>query len=349
MKEFYRKNKKWIEDFFLFVGIVLLSYLFFEYLFPFVAPFFIGWLLSLLFHPFVTFLEEKIKLPRWAGSLLSLLLLIGFFSIVVVGIWNKLMSEAHLFYENFPTYLEQLKIAISNLQESLPLEIQVQMERSGDTISSVLTSFVTNKGGQSIKVLGAIPNGLMLAIVSLLSSYFFTKDKKEIGSFTKKTLPALEGGYQKAQQELKNSVLAYCKTQLILMLYTFTICLIGLLILRSPYTLLLCVVISIIDAIPFFGSGFILWPGALIHFLTGNHVLGIGYLVIYLCVNLMRQIMQPKILGTQIGLHPLLTLVSMYVGLKAFGVLGMIIGPILAVLMKAFFHARGQKNQTEMP
>jgi len=349
LKEFYQKNQKLTEDFLLFVGILVVSYIFFKYLFNFIAPFFFGWLLSLLFNPFVTFLEKKIRLPRWAGSLLSILLLIGFFYIVVAGIWNKLMTEAVLFAQNLPAYLKQLEISLTELQNSLPREIQKQIALSGNTLSSVFTSMVTANGGQSIKVLGAIPNGFMITIVSLISSYLFTKDKREISDFTYKKLSALQDGYQNAERELKNSIVAYCKTQLILMIYTFTICLIGLLILHSPYTLLLSVVISVIDAIPFFGSGFILWPGAAIHFLTGNHILSIGYLVIYVCVNLIRQIMQPKILGNQIGLHPLLTLVSMYVGLKAFGVLGMIIGPILAVLIKAFFHARKHLVQSNTP
>ena len=348
MKQFYKTNQTFIENLLLFVGILAVSYIFFKYLFIFIAPFFFGWLLSLLFHPFVTFLEKKIKLSRWIGSLLSILLLMGFFSIVVVGVWNKLITEASLFVQNFPDYLTQLKTSFATLQASLPQEIQNYIKHSKN-ITSVLTSLMTNKSGVSIKLLGAIPNGFMITIVALISSYFFTKDKIEIANFTRKLLTGFQSGYQNAQRELKNSVLAYCKTQLILMIYTFTICLVGLLILQSPYALLLCVLISVIDAIPFFGSGFILWPGAAMHFITGNHFLAIGYLIIYICVNLIRQIMQPKILGTQIGLHPLLTLISMYVGLKAFGVLGMIIGPILAVLMKAFFHARNQRIQSKTP
>ena len=123
------------------------------------------------------------------------------------------------------------------------------------------------------------------------------------------------------------------------MIYTFSACLVGLLLLRSPYALLLSVVISLIDALPFFGSGFILCPGAVIYLVMGEPYIALGYVIIYLCVNSIRQILQPKILGTQIGLHPLWILISMYVGLKCIGLLGMIIGPILAVLLKAIYQA----------
>ena len=143
--------------------------------------------------------------------------------------------------------------------------------------------------------------------------------------------------------ELKASVWGYIKTQIILMGFTFAITLIALLVMHSPYPLLLSIVIALIDSLPFFGSGFILWPGAVIHLLTGNTFLAIGYMALYGIIQVMRQILQPKILGTQIGLHPLLTLFSMYFGFKCIGVIGLIIGPIIAVILKAFFRL---KNQT---
>ena len=180
----------------------------------------------------------------------------------------------------------------------------------------------------------------MIIIVALISAYFFTKDKTLISAFTHKHFHTLfEGQLKEAKEQLKYSILGYVKTQCILMFYTFVICIIGLLLLRSPYALLLSVIISFIDALPFFGSGFILWPGAVIYMIIGKPSVAVGYIIIYLCVNFMRQIMQPKILGTQIGLHPLLILISMYIGLKCIGFLGMIIGPILAVLLKAVYQA----------
>ena len=126
------------------------------------------------------------------------------------------------------------------------------------------------------------------------------------------------------------------------MIYTFVITAVGLTILQSPFALLLSIVIAVIDALPFFGSGFILWPGAVIHLLLGDIKLAVGYMVIYAAVQIMRQIMQPKILGTQIGLHPLLTLFSMYFGYRCIGFWGLLLGPVLAVLLRAYFQSREQ-------
>ncbi len=347
MKEFLKQNKLLLKHTIILFVTIFFTYIFFQYLFRFIAPFFIGWLLSLLFVPFVNFLEKKIKLPRWIGSFIAILLLIGFFVSIVLGLWKKLYTEAQLFYKNLPFYINDLQSSMQKISHSVddvmahfPVDLRPYLDSSFNALLGVLPSLIQSGGSQSFNLLKAIPNIIMIIIVALISAYFFTKDKALISAFSHKHFDILfEGQLKEAKEHLKYSVLGYIKTQCILMLYTFTICIIGLFLLRSPYALLLSVIISLIDALPFFGSGFILWPGAVIYFIMGNPSIAVGYIIIYLCVNFMRQIMQPKILGTQIGLHPLLILISMYIGLKCIGFLGMIIGPILAVLLKAVYQA----------
>ena len=182
-------------------------------------------------------------------------------------------------------------------------------------------------------------------LIALLSSYFFTKDAALIRKlYEKHVLSLFRTSIHNTKRNLKTSVWGYIKTQLILMIYTFAITFIGLLVLRSPFALLLSVIIAIIDALPFFGSGFILWPGAVIHLILGSPKLAIGYMVIYAAVQIMRQIMQPKILSTQIGLHPLLTLFSMYFGYKCIGFWGLLLGPVIAVMLQAYFQTREKET-----
>lgn len=347
MKNFLKQNKILLQHIGILFTVILFVYVFFQYLFQFIAPFFIGWLFSLLFVPFVNFLEKKANIPRWIGSLLSILLLIGFFAIIVFGLWKKLYTEAQLFYQNLPFYIEDLQASINKLSDDVdnivqhfPIDLSPYFDSALNAVLSVLPSLIQSGGSQSFNVLKAIPNIIMITIVALISSYFFTKDKALVSAFFHKYFHTLfEGQFKQAREHLKYSILGYIKTQCILMFYTFVICIVGLLLLHSPYALLLSVITSIIDALPFFGSGFILWPGAVIQLIIGKPSIAVGYIIIYLCVNFMRQVMQPKILGTQIGLHPLLILISMYIGLKCIGFLGMIIGPILAVLLKAVYQA----------
>ena len=347
MREFLRQNKLLLERIMMLLLTICFTYIFFHYLFRFIAPFFIGWLLSLIFVPFVNFLEKKIKLPRWIGSLVAILLLIGFFIIIVLGLWKKLYTEAQLFYQNLPFYINDLQNSIEKISHNVdnmvahfPVDLRPYLDSSFNVLLGILPSLIQSGGSQSFNLLKAIPNIIMVTIVSFISAYFFTKDKALISAFFHKYFHTLlEGQLKEAKEHLKYSILGYVKTQCILMFYTFTICIIGLFFFFFPYALLLSVIISLIDALPFFGSGFILWPGAVIYLIMGSSSIAIGYLIIYHCVNFMRQVMQPKILGTQIGLHPLLILISMYIGLKCIGFLGMIIGPILAVLLKAIYQA----------
>lgn len=250
-----------------------------------------------------------------------------------------------------PHYIQSIQAAIDSiwaqleqLRQALPGSIQPYLEKVQSSLSSILLSLVQS-GSSSLT---GVPNFLLGLLIALFSAYFFTKDRDKIYALANSHIaPLLGDSINRTRKELKYSLWGYVKTQLILMIYTFGICIIGLMVLRSPYALLLSVVIAIIDALPFFGSGFILWPGALIHLILGDTKLCIGYLVIYAAVQIMRQIMQPKILGTQIGLHPLLTLFSMYFGLKCIGFWGLILGPVIAVLLRAYFQTRQMEESKD--
>ncbi len=347
MSEFLNKNKKMIINISIILFVILFSYVFFNYLFKYIAPFVIGWIISLIYNPIVDFLENKFNIKRWLGTLITIVLIIGFLSSAVALVFSKLFTEAELFINRLPSYIDNLKIIIIDLGNkvkeifnNLPFGNIFDFNKSPINFSNIITPIIQTGSSGSFNAVKAIPGFLMIVIMALISSYFFSKDKYEIKKFFKKHIPLSENNHWIiVKQNLLNSLGGYFKTQLILMCYTFVICTIGFLIIKSPYGLLLSVVTSIIDALPFFGSGFILWPAIAISVLSGEYYLAVGYTIIYLIINLMRQIMQPKILGTQIGIHPLIALISMYIGLKIVGVLGMIIGPIIAVVIKAFFEA----------
>ena len=132
---------------------------------------------------------------------------------------------------------------------------------------------------------------------------------------------------------MKKYVWGYIKAQLTLMCISFTVLLVGLSVLKINYAPIIALAIAFIDALPFFGSGAILWPWSVVAFIMGNTLEGIGLIIIYLCVILMRQFMEPKIVSKNIGVHPLITLMSMYVGFRIFSLGGMILGPLVMVIL----------------
>ena len=354
MRDFYLKNRQALQDFLILGATILFCFLFFRYLFPIFLPFLVGWLLSLLFRPLATYLEKR-HIPRWIASLFCILLFLGLISLFVALIGNRIAAQAQSFLRLMPQYMLLIQNALNRFWTQLdsllvvlpdPLQnlIQNSTEQLRGNLSSILLSLVQSTGSSSLT---SVPNFLLGVLIALLSSYFFTKDAALIRSlYEKYVLSLFRTSIHNTKRNLKTSVWGYIKTQLILMIYTFAITFIGLMVLRSPFALLLSVIIAIIDALPFFGSGFILWPGAVIHLILGSPKLAIGYMVIYAAVQIMRQIMQPKILGTQIGLHPLLTLFSMYFGYKCIGFWSLILGPVIAVMLQAYFQTREKPPTT---
>ena len=352
MWTFYEKNKQTIHDIALLFAAVLGCCLFFRYLFRIFLPFLIGWLLSLLFNPLADRLQ-KFHIPRGISALIGILLLFALLGLL--GFWSGtgLIAKLKEISENLPQYISLFETGLAHFWaqfdvfvQKLPKALQVffsnlQTDSSGFLLSLIPTGSATGK-------LGSVSSFFIAFFVSLISAYFFTKDRDLIHQQYEIHVAPLFGlSVHTTKQELKASVWGYIKTQVILMGFVFAVTLIGMLVLHSPHPILLSILIAVIDALPFFGSGFILWPGAIFFFTRGNTFLAVGYLALYGIIQIMRQILQPKILGTQIGLHPLLTLFSMYVGFKCIGVFGLILGPIVAVVLKALFHARKQNREIQ--
>ena len=146
---------------------------------------------------------------------------------------------------------------------------------------------------------------------------------------------------------IKNTVTStltgYLKAYLLIMLLTFTEVFIGLTILGVDYALIISVVVAIVDVLPILGTGTVLIPWAIFCFITHNTSLGVGLLILYAVVLVVRQLAEPKIVGNTLGLHPLATLASIYLGIKFLGFGGIFIGPIAAMLIKSFFFKENDK------
>ncbi len=350
MQDFYMKNKRTIQNFLILCGGILACFLFFRYLFPIFLPFVFGWLLSRLFIPLANLMEKQ-HVPRWAGALIGILLLISILGFLGYFAGAQLYAQLQNLLNDLPFYLEKMEegltlfwAKVDGLLIGLPEGVRNVTATLQEELFNILLSLAQTSG--SVSAITAIPKMLLGFFIALFSAYFLTKDRESIHLAYKAHVEPLFGASLEAtKKDLAASLWGYVKTQLILMVYIFLICVIGLYVLHSPYALLISVCIAIIDAIPFFGSGFILWPGALLNFILGNTTLGIGYLVIYGIVQVVRQLMQPKILGAQIGMHPLLTLFSMYFGYQCIGFWGLILGPVIAVMLRTILRFRQEKRK----
>ncbi|MEA4816285.1 MAG: sporulation integral membrane protein YtvI [Lachnospiraceae bacterium] len=353
IKLFFSKNKKAIFNVLRILAIIIAAYVFFTYIFQFVSPFVFGFIIYLILKPVSTFMKRRLKFKPGLSALISILLMLGIFSVIFGLAFSKLAYEAKELYSKAPSYIETLMLFISNLGEKLDSfldsfpQISATMPSAEESIKSFASSLIKdmNLAEGSFSFVLKIPNTLLIIIFSLLSAFFFLKDEEYLKNFISQSLgKGTLNTFGVIKKDMFYAAWGYIKAQLIIMVVTFVTCLVGFLIIGSPYSLLLSLLTSIIDALPVFGSGFILWPAILISLVGKSGALALGYSAIYILLQVERQIIQPKILGMQIGLHPLAILISVFVGLKLIGVLGMIIGPVLTVIIISAYEIKEKDN-----
>jgi sporulation integral membrane protein YtvI len=353
MREFYAKYKGFFTNIIKYFLILLVFYIVVKYIFHYIAPFVLAFIFSLILEPIVKRLNKHLKLSRGISTTIVILALIAAILFLGTGIVSRLVQEAKDLMSNMPVYQEQvmktysdIKIKAEDYLYLVPDDIRNAMGNVTDSILNAIMSLLGSgmKTG-SVNIVSKVPSGFMFIIVNILATFFLLKDKYEIESFVVKRMPMpFITVFKRIKFHALTALVGYLKAQLMLMCCTGIICITVLTIIGSRYSLLMGIIISMVDALPIFGSGFVLWPWAAMSLLSGNYQFAVGLIINYLMVILTRQFLEPKIVGEQIGIHPLVTLFSIYVGLKIFGVFGVIIGPITVITMKAI--ATMDKHET---
>lgn len=342
--DFFIKNKEKLLKFANIGLMIIIIFVITKYAGRYFSPFILGYILSIILYPIFKFFHIKNKLPKNVSGILCILLLIFLVSFLGVGIVGQVAKEGKEFAKNMPFYIDGIKNTFSNIEYKtisalsvLPDSIENGLINFYDNFKYFIGEFLgSGIKSSSVEIIKKIPNTFMIIVIGIISCHFFLVDKNNIENFVIRQFPKKYlAKINTVKKGISKSLFGYIKAQIIIMCLVSTVCFIGLSIIRSPYTLLVALIIGVIDAFPIFGSGFILWPLAIYNFILGNYTLSIGLMVIYLVILILRQSVEPKILGNQIGIHPLATLLSIYVGIKIFGFLGFIVGPTILVIIKA--------------
>ncbi|HEX3029149.1 MAG TPA: sporulation integral membrane protein YtvI [Clostridia bacterium] len=309
----------------------------------YLLPFVLALALSTLIEPIIKFFIKKFGLPRKISTAVTLLLMLVVFGFLTGLLVFRVISEVRSFYITFPHSFANFYNNINNLLDEgseIYLGLPEEFARSIDAVISNISLSIMNiintifQGILNTAV--SIPETIIFIVVTILSTYFLSSDREKIYKFFKQHLPAkVLKRLTIINGNIFTALFGYVKALLILMAVTFTILCIGFLTIGVKYALMTALFICLVDALPILGTGTIMIPWALYEFLTGQKRLGLYILVIYGVVVLVRQLIEPKVVGKQIGVHPLLTLLAMYAGLKFLGVLGMFAGPIIAMVLKS--------------
>lgn len=317
----------------------------------FFMPFVVGWIISVIANPLVRFLDKRLKIVRKHSSVLIIVLVIGLIAaggyFAIVKIAEEIRGFLYTTPEMYGNLMEDLQQIGQNLQgvaSRLPPEVGETVSEMTKNFTAYLGELVGMVGAPTVAAAGNvaknIPSALIHVIFTLLSAYFFIAQREAILSFCKKRIP--ESACEKWNfviHKFKAAVGGYFKAQFKIMGVVALILLVGFLILRMNYAVLLAVLIAFLDMLPFFGTGTALIPWALFKVLSSDYKIAAGLIIIYLISQLVRQIIQPKIVGDSLGLDPLLTLVFMYIGYKISSIFGMILAVPIGMILVQLYQA----------
>ncbi|MDD6102268.1 MAG: AI-2E family transporter [Clostridiales bacterium] len=314
--------------------ITVAVFLVLKYLLPLFVPFVIAYIIAAMLHPVVLFMTKRLHFPAAFSAIFMVaifmaLLGVGIFFLGKIGI-NQLSSLA----ADIPDYKIEMMTRIDKIctrldmmlgekQGSVKLMLLGNGFELGNTGRELLVSATKVTFGICTHVVLFLGFLLVIFVSAVLMLIQLIKDEP---IFNHELLDGIKNDFAQAGA-------AYLKTQLILIAIISVICVAGLFAAGSRYALVIGVVTGILDALPVLGSGFVLVPYAVISFFKGSIKRGVVVIITYIISQVVREFLEPKLLGHGMGIKPLYMVMSMYVGLKLFGVAGFILGPLGLILI----------------
>ena len=325
---------------FIYVGIKAIFYF---------MPFVIGWILSVIAGPPVTFLEKKLKIMKRLGSAITIILVLALCIGLIYLIISQIWEEISVLIRNFPSMYHDLERGLSQigtqgntLFERFPEQIQNSWATLMNNLDDTASSLIGRIGEPTIEVAGnvakRIPSVLIGTIVAFVSAYFFIADKENLGEWVKKVVPkSITSRLLLVGENLKYAMGGYFKAQFKIMGVVFAILLVGFTLMQIRFSILLAIAIAFLDFLPFFGTGTALIPWAIYKFLVGDYKMVAALVILYGVTQLVRQLIQPKLVGDSMGLNPLYTLFLLYLGYRVGSILGMIFAvPVGLILLNLY-------------
>lgn len=325
---------------------------------PLIYPFLIGFLLALVMRPMVAFFHRKLKMPSWLSVTLSIVLIVGvlggLLTLIIIRIiaeTNRLVHFINLNYEEWFSnlnaffrsdalnrFMEQINklYADTGMQET----VDRGMSSIGESIATFISGLLQSLAQGLLIFLSALPNVAIGLLVAMLAAFFISKDWDKIADWLYGKMPQK---FVKAASavwvDLHRALFGFVRAQLILIAITTILVIIGLFLLRVPYALTIGLLIGLVDLLPYLGTSVVFVPWIIYVFIDGNIPLGIGLAVLYAVIMIARHLSEPKVYSSSLGLYPLVTLISLFIGLKLFGFIGLLVGPTLVIIGLSFERA----------
>ncbi len=335
--------------------IVLLIYLLFKLFLGPLLPFILSGALALSLQPLVNRLYRKFKLKPGATSVALMLILycavIGLMVIVVKALYNQLSD----LIKRLPEFTDTFGLMLNTAADGINKMLGKMPDWSGEWLKSI-PSAVLQSAGDSIgkwatklatDFAAGIPSFIFSFFVTVVAGIYIAKDYSGFTEYMHSIIPEyLLLKLKRFKSAVLSKTVRLLKGYLIIILLTFTELYLGLLILRVKYALIIALITALIDILPVLGSGTVLIPWAIFSALSGDTRLAIGLAILYVTVTAIRNIAEPKIIGSKIGVHPVFTLAAIVLGLRFFGALGVIFAPIVVVTIRSILELKYKESST---
>ena len=320
-----------------------LLYLFFKYLFAALLPFLAAWCFAAVLKKPVAFLSEKTKLPRAVFAVLFVAgLTAAVFAVTILSV-SRALSEASRLLEQISEgggSADALWSFIHGAAAKIPFfgveYVDELREGIKSAVGDFLTGLLSKVPSLAASVASAVPGAVIFTVTLILSAVYMTADYRRIASFIVKKLPEKTASRLFGMKNrMFSGAVGLIKAYLMIFLFTFGELSVGFAILGRKYIFLPAMMIALVDFLPVLGAGAALVPMAIAGFISGDTASGIGILVLCGVISIVRQFIEPRLVGSSLGVHPLLTLASMYIGFRVFGFAGLIASPLAVSLLVA--------------
>ena len=340
------KKKNFIIDVIFFALIFVTVYIAIKYLFGLLMPFIIGFLVAFLLKPAINFTFLKLHVHKKAAAVALILLFYGVAGFFLSWSGIRFLTELKDGIIKLPEiYSMNIKPAINEIFDNAkkvtakldPMMVQAIQNMAASlsqSVGSLISTFSSKVIGSISSLVSFVPGLFLSIILAVISSLFFAMDYSKITGYVTRLFPPQNRNLLFEIKAFATGIgLKYVKAYTTLMVVTFIELAVGLSLLSVDRAITIAALIAVIDILPVLGTGGVVVPWIIVELIKGNIPFAVGLVVLYLVIIIVRNILEPKLVGNQIGLHPLVMLMCMYVGLKIFGIIGIFVLPVAVVIL----------------
>lgn len=310
-------------------------------------PFLLAMVTAMFLEPVVQLLMRHARLSRFVSGVAACTLYLLLILVLVYLLGQKIVTELIALGNMTPVYIDNLNGVtrsvtdeierfFETLSPDMAAQLRIGLESGITALTEALKGLFGTISRSMLSLAKAIPEMLIFFIVYIVALYLYVFSlprlkASSLSLFEVKSRAQVES----VLNSLRDSIFGFLRAQLLISLLTYIVTLVGLLLLRVDYPLAIALLIIIVDILPVLGTGSVLVPWAIYSIVTGDVHLAIGLLILFVVITIFRRVVEPKIIGDSVGITPLATIVSLYVGFKLIGVIGLILGPIVVIIYAA--------------